>query len=94
MQKECAALFMNQLWKVSIEMTNEITIGTIYQKSNVFPGREVGRAEFDSITLDYGHALPDQNVFIRCVETGKTYEIDWSELISLAIAAGIGDEDE
>ena len=89
---------MNQLWKVSIEMTNEMTnemtIGTLYKKSNVFPGREVGRAEFDSITLDYGHALPDQNVFIRCVETGKTYEIDWSEMISLAIAAGIGDEDE
>ena len=42
---------MKQLWKVSIEMTKEITIGTIYQKSNVFPGREVGRAEFNSITF-------------------------------------------
>lgn len=71
-------------------------LGTLFPKDQYFISVSVGKYEDAKrgIRLSLGSIVNSNEMCVLCFETGKTYVIEWNKVIELAIAAGIGDEDE
>jgi hypothetical protein len=67
--------------------------GKVHPKKTVFQSKSCGTAANDT----HGYSLAigkDEGVYITSHITGKTWTLGWGEAISLAMEAGVDDEEK
>jgi hypothetical protein len=62
--------------------------GTVHTKEKLFLREEVGKASQEKRAYEMSTSM-SRSPIIRSKQTGKFFTLSWSDIIDLAIAAGI-----
>jgi hypothetical protein len=73
--------------KADNDNTSDIT-GTLYSKDKLFISMRIGEAEDESDKFEI-LLMQDSSPAIRSEKTGKTWRLDWRDIITLAIRNGV-----